>query len=88
MIQIFADEDPSVQTHGGEAAVDDRRWNRRCSDGLAGSAGVLRTDMTMHKETGGFDVELFTHVFADLSEFMSALAAGARFRFMAMFNTR
>ena len=50
--------------------------------------------MTVHKETGGFDmalghpVELFADVLADLSQIISALAAGTRCRFVAMFNAR
>ena len=42
----------------------------------------------MHKETRGFDVELFANVLADLSQIMSALAAGTQFRFVEMFDSR
>ena len=48
----------------------------------------------MYKETRRFDmalghpVELFADVFADLSQIISALAAGTRFRFVAMFDAR
>ena len=42
----------------------------------------------MHKETREFDVELFANVLADLSQIISALAAGARFRLMAVLNAR
>ena len=48
--------------------------------------------MTVHKETRRFDmalghpVELFTDILTDLSEITSALATGARFRFVAMFE--
>ena len=42
----------------------------------------------MDKETRGFDVELFANVLADLSQIMSSLAAGTRFRFVEMFDSR
>ena len=48
----------------------------------------------MYKETRRFDmalghpVELLTHVLADLSQIITALVAGARFRFVAMFDAR
>ena len=40
--------------------------------------------MAMHEEARRFDIELFTHVFADLDQIMTALAAGARIRLMAV----
>ena len=100
MVQIFADEYPDVQSHGGEAAINYCRRNRRRRHRLAATAGVLRTDVTrgwpraMYKETRRFDmalghpVELLTHVLADLSQIITALVAGARFRFVAMFDAR
>jgi len=42
----------------------------------------------MHEETGWLNVKLFADVLADLSEIIAALAAGAGFGFMAMFDTR
>ena len=48
----------------------------------------------MHKETRRLDmalghpVELFAHIFADLSQIIATLAAGARCRFMVVFDTR
>ena len=42
----------------------------------------------MNEETGRFNGELFTEVFADLDQIVPALAAGARFRFVAMVDTR
>ena len=69
-----------------------RRRNRRRRDGLAGTAGVLRADVTVHKETRGFDmalghpVELFADVLADFGQIIPALAAGARCRFVVMFE--
>ena len=42
----------------------------------------------MDKETRRFDIELFTDVLTDLSEIISALATGTRFRFVAMFDAR
>ena len=89
MVQIFADEYPDVQSHGGEAAINYRRWNRRGRYRLAGTTSILRANVTVHKETRRFDmalghpVELFTDVLTDLSEIISALATGARFRFVA-----
>ncbi len=88
MVQIFADEYPDVQPHGGAAAINYRRWNRRGRYRLAATAGVLRADVAMDKETRRFDIELFTDVLTDLSEIISALATGTRFRFVAMFDAR
>jgi hypothetical protein len=42
----------------------------------------------MDEETGRFDVELFADVFADLDQITAAVAAGAGFRFVAMFDAR
>ena len=42
----------------------------------------------MHKETRRLDVELFANVLADLSRIKSALAAGTRFPFVEMFQSR
>ena len=42
----------------------------------------------MHKEAGGFDIELFADVLTDLDQVTAALAAGAGFRFMMMFDAR
>ena len=42
----------------------------------------------MNEEAGWFDVELFADVFADFNQIMPALAAGARFRFVAMVDAR
>ena len=60
----------------------------RGGDGFAAAAGVLRADVTMDEETGRFDVELLADVFADLNQIVSALAASARFRFVAMVDAR
>ncbi len=77
MIQLFADEYPSVQTYCGQTAIDDGRRDRRRGDRLAGTAGILRANVAMHKEARRFAIELFAHVFADLDQIMTALAAGA-----------
>ena len=42
----------------------------------------------MDKETRRFDVELFADVLADFGQTIPALAAGARFRFMVVFDAR
>ena len=74
MIEIFADQHPDVQPHGGDAAVDGprpprhRRWNRRGRYRLAGTTGVLGTNVTVDKETRRFDVELFAHIFTNFDQ--------------------
>ena len=88
VIQVFADEHPDVQAHGRHAAVDHGRRDRRRRHRLAGTAGVLRTDVTMDEESGRFDIELFADVFTDLDQIAAALAAGAGFRFVMVLDAR
>ena len=40
----------------------------------------------MNEEAGRLDVELFADVFTDLDQTLAALAAGARFRFVTVFD--
>jgi hypothetical protein len=84
----LADSHPGQQPGGGQAAVDDRGGNRGGGDGLAGPAGVLRTDVAVHEEFGRVDVELFADVLADLHQVLATLAAGARFRLVPVFDAR
>ena len=58
------------------------------SDGLAGTTGVLRTDVAMDEEARRFDIQLFTDILTDLDQILSALATGAGFRFMAVLDAR
>jgi hypothetical protein len=40
----------------------------------------------MDEELGGFDIQLFADVFTDLDQLTAALAAGAGFRFVPVFD--
>ena len=62
--------------------------NRRGGDGFAVTASILRTDVTVDKELGGLDIELFSDVFADLDQVLAALTTLAGLRFVAVFNAR
>ena len=44
--------------------------------------------MTVDKELGGLDIELFGDVFADLDQVLAALTTLTGLRFVAVFNTR
>jgi len=44
--------------------------------------------MAVNEKLGGFDVQLFGHVFADFDQVFTALSAGARLRFVAVLDTR
>ena len=44
--------------------------------------------MVMDEETGRFDVQLLADVFTDLDQRTAAVAAGAGFRFVPMFDAR
>jgi hypothetical protein len=86
MIQVFGCYHPSQQTHRRHAAVyhGGRDW---CgSDGHAASARILWTDMAMDEELGRFNVQLLGDVFANLDQLPAALAAGARFRSVPVFD--
>ena len=61
-----------------------RDRDRRGTDYFAGPAGVLRTNVAMDEETGGFDIELFADVFTDFDEILAALVTSARIRLMAV----
>ena len=86
VVQVFADQDPDIQTHRRHPAIDHGGRDRCRRHRLAGPAGVLRTDVAMHEEAGGFDVQLFADVFANLDEVLAALPAGAGFRFVTVFD--
>ena len=88
MIQIFLDQDPCMETWSSQTAINNGSRHRCGDDGLAGAAGILRTNMAMDKETGRLNVELFADVFTDLDQIVATFATGARFRFVPMFNTR
>lgn len=88
MIQEFLHGHPRMQTRCAQAAVDHRCGNRLGRDGVAGTAGVLGADVPMHEETCRLDIELFGNIFADLDQILAALAAGARSRFMPVFDSR
>jgi hypothetical protein len=86
MIQVFADHDPRQQADRRHAAINDSGRNRRGGDGCAGTASVLRPDVAVNKELGGFDIQLFGDVFANFDQVLTALAALAGLRFVAMVN--
>ena len=88
MIQVFTDQYPRQQAHCGHATVDDSGRNRRGGDGFAVTASILRTDVTVDKELGGLDIELFSDVFADLDQVLAALTTVAGLRLVAVFNAR
>jgi len=88
MIQIFLDQDPRMETWRSQTTIDDGSRHRRGDDGLAGAAGILRTNMAMDKETGRLNVKLFADVFTDLDQIVATFATGAGFRFVPMFNAR
>ena len=77
MISELADHHPSQKPRGGHAAFDQRRGDRRRSDRFAMMAGVLRTDMTVDREPGRFDIQLFGDVFANLHQSLATLTASA-----------
>jgi hypothetical protein len=78
MYKPTAARPPSITAGGIGAAVH----------GLAGTAGILRADVAVNKEPGGFDVELFADVFTDLDQVLAALPAGTGFRFVAVLDAR
>jgi hypothetical protein len=88
MIQVFTDQYPRQQAHGGHATVDDGGRNRRGGDGFTVTASILRTDVAMDKELGGLDIELFSNVFADFNQVLAALTTLAGRRFVAVLNAR
>jgi len=63
--QHITNEYPDQQAHRRHAAINDRCRNRRSGDGFAVFAGVLGADVTMHGKYGGYDIELFSHIFTD-----------------------
>ena len=81
MINIFTNEYPNQQAHRRHAAINDRRHaaindrrhaaindrrrNRCCGNGFAVFAGVLGADVTMYGKYGGYDIQLFGHIFTD-----------------------
>ena len=42
----------------------------------------------MHEETGRLDIELLADILTDLDPILAALAAGAKLRFVAVFDAR
>ena len=77
MISELADHNPGQKTRGGHAAFDQRRGCGRRRDRFAMTAGVLRTDMTVDREPGRFDIQLFGDVFANLHQSLATLTARA-----------
>jgi hypothetical protein len=88
MIQVFTDQHPNQQTDSRQATVDDGGRNRCGGNGFAVTAGILQTDVTVDKELGGLDIELFSDVFADLDQVLAALTALAGLRLVTVFNAR
>ena len=88
MVEVFAGRDPRQQADGGHAAIDDGRRDHSGRHCLGRTAGVLRTDVAVHEEARRFHVQLFADVFADLDQLGAALAALARFGFMAVLDAR
>jgi len=88
MSQLLTDQHPNQQTRSRHATVDEGRGNRRGCNGFTVAARILRTNVAMDKELGGFDIELLGDVFADLDQVLAALTALAGLRFVAVFNTR
>ena len=88
MIKGFGNSDPRQEASCCHAAIDDGGRYRFCDDGFAAPAGVLWADVAVQEEFGGFDVELFSDVFADFGQHTAALLALARCRFMTMLDTR
>jgi len=86
VIQILLDQDPGVQPGCGQAAINDGGWHWCRSDGLAGAAGILGTDVAVHKEARRLHVELFADVLADLDEVGATLTALAAFGLVAMLD--
>jgi len=68
VVEVFARSYPGQQAHGSHAAVDHRWRDRRGSNGLAGAAGLLWTDMAMHEEARRFHIQLLADLFADLDQ--------------------
>ncbi len=66
--------------------IDHCRGNRRRSDGFASPAGILWADMTMDKEFGRLDVQLFGDVFVDLDQVLAALISSTGFGFVAVLD--
>ena len=88
VVQIFAGRDPRQQADGGHAAINDGRRDSSGRHRLARTAGVLRTDVAVHKEARRFHVQLFADILADQDQGGAALAALARFGFMAVLDAR
>ena len=55
---------------------------------LAGTAGILRTDMAVHKETGRLHVQLLADVLANLDQVRAAMTALATLGFVAVLDAR
>jgi len=68
MINIFTNEYPDQQANRRHAAINDRSRNRCRGDGFAVFAGVLGADVTMHGKDGGYDIQLFGHIFEGVQE--------------------
>lgn len=88
MIQELADQDPHQESRRRQPALNDSRRDRCGRDGFAGFTGVLRADMPVDKEPGRLDVQLFSDVFADLDQVLTALSALAGFGLVPVFDTR
>ena len=89
VVEEFADEHPNQQADGRHAAVDDGRRGRGGDDGLARAAGVLRVDVAVDGEFGGFHVQLLGDILADLDQVGAAAApALAGFGFVDMDDAR
>jgi len=50
------------------------------------TAGVLWTNVFVHKEFSGLDIKLFGDVVTDFDQILTALTAGAGFGCMIVFN--
>jgi hypothetical protein len=57
------------------------------ADGFAGTAGILRANVTMNEKSGWFNIELFADIFPDLDEVFATLLASARIRFVSMLDS-
>ena len=86
VIKVFGGRDPSKQSGYRHAAADDGGRHRLRNHGFACPAGILRTDVAVHKEFGGFDVELFGDVFADFYQITATLLALTGLQFMPVFD--
>ena len=88
MISELADHHPSQKPRGGHAAFNQCRGDRRRGDRFAMTASILWTDMTMDRELGGFDIQLFGDVCPDLDQILAALTTSTGFQVMAMVDAR